>query len=126
MIRFNAAPAFDFDEWVALRAADPEAFEARRRALLAIEVARGGARADAVRRALDALDAELAGLAAPERTAGARRALAASTRALSDRLAALSRHLRQAAAAPPAGQRAGTAASGVTAAGQAAAPRPGK
>jgi hypothetical protein len=34
MIKFNAAPEFDFDEWSTLHQRDPEAFEARRRALL--------------------------------------------------------------------------------------------
>ena len=101
MIRFNAAPAFDFDEWTALHARDPDAFEARRRALLAIEIARGGDRGDMLHKTLDELDTALAGLGALERAAASHRAMATSARELSRRLAALARVLRQAAADAP-------------------------
>jgi choline dehydrogenase-like flavoprotein len=105
MIRFNAAPAFDFDEWVALHAADPAAFEARRDALRAIEIARGGPLAGSVRAALDGLEAALTDRDAPARAAAARQAAAESAREMSAALEALSRVARHAAggaSAPPA------------------------
>ena len=37
------SPAFDFDEWARLWRRDPAAFEARRQALLGLELARGDA-----------------------------------------------------------------------------------
>lgn len=48
-----APPAFDFDEWSELYRRDPAQFEARRQALLAVELARGTpAQAAAARSAL--------------------------------------------------------------------------
>jgi len=67
MIRFNAAPAFDFDEWAALYQRDPEAFEARRKAVLAIEVARSGRHAQQARDLVDRLDQALEGKSEVER-----------------------------------------------------------
>ena len=55
MIKFNAAPKFDFDEWATLYQRDPAAFEARRKALLAIEIARGGRHASAAKAMIERL-----------------------------------------------------------------------
>lgn len=67
MIRFNAAPAFNFDEWAALYQRDPQAFEARRKAVLAIEVARSGRHAKQARELVDRLDLALEGKSEVER-----------------------------------------------------------
>lgn len=67
MIRFNAAPAFNFDEWAALYQRDPQAFEARRKAVLAIEVARSGRHAQQARELVDRLDLALEGKSEVER-----------------------------------------------------------
>ena len=64
MIKFNAAPAFDFDEWATLYQRDPEAFEARRKAMLAIEIAKGGVHAEAGKQLVEKLEAQLAELKA--------------------------------------------------------------
>lgn len=52
---------FDFDEWAELYRRDPEAFEARRKAMLAIELAKAGPLAEVARDTLRQLDAELEG-----------------------------------------------------------------
>jgi hypothetical protein len=98
MIRFNAAPEFDFDEWAALHRRDPQAFEARRRALLAIELAKGGERAGPAREALDRLDAQLDGRPDAERARLALDAMAESARRMTEQLEALSAQLRERAA----------------------------
>jgi hypothetical protein len=95
MIRFSAAPAFDFDEWADLHARDRAAFEARRRALLAITLARGGRRAAAGRAMLERLEAQLAGRTDAERARLALLATAASARQMTERLAELGVRLRQ-------------------------------
>jgi hypothetical protein len=90
MITFSAAPKFDFDEWVTLYRDDPKAFEARRRALLAIETVRAGEQSAAVRRTLEELESRLDGLGEAERLQEAMRAMVESVRALTDLFAALS------------------------------------
>jgi hypothetical protein len=90
MIRFNAAPEFDFEEWVALHRSDPEAFEARRRALLAIELARGGERAGPAREVLARLESQLEGKPDAERARLSLLAMVASARQMAERLAELS------------------------------------
>lgn len=94
MIRFNAAPEFDFDEWAALHRRDPEAFEARRRALLAIGLARGGERAGPAREMLERLGAQLEGKPAAERARLSLLATVASARQMSERLGELSARMR--------------------------------
>jgi hypothetical protein len=101
MIRFNAAPEFDFDEWSTLYQRDPAAFEARRRALLAIELARGGDRAAPARAMLERLEAQLEGKSDAERMRISMLAMVASAKAMSDRLQDLSREVA-ARTAPPA------------------------
>jgi hypothetical protein len=98
MIRFNAAPAFDFDEWAALHRRDPEAFEARRRALLAIEVARGGHHAPAGRALIEQLDAQLDGCDGEQRLERSVQAMLESARALTAHWDALADTLRRAPA----------------------------
>jgi hypothetical protein len=98
MIKFNAAPEFDFDEWAALYQRDPEAFEARRGALLAIEIARGGDKAAAAKAMLDRLEAQLAGHTDAERARLSLLAMVASAKQMSDKLAELSRHMQEQAA----------------------------
>jgi hypothetical protein len=94
MIRFNAAPEFDFDEWVALHQRDPEAFEARRRALLAIELARGGERAGPAREMLERLESQLDGKPDAERARLSLLAMVASARQMSERLVELCERVR--------------------------------
>lgn len=98
MIRFNAAPEFDFDEWSALYRRDPDAFEARRRALLAIEVARGGNKADAAKAMLERLEAQLEGKSANERARLSLLAMVASAKQMSERLAELALRMQEHAA----------------------------
>ena len=90
MIRFSAAPAFDFDEWAQLARQDPGAFEARRRALLAIEIARGGPHAQEAKAMIEHLESQLDGRDAEERMRVSMNAMAASARLMSDRLSDLS------------------------------------
>lgn len=62
--------AFDFDDWSALHRRDPRAFEARRQALLAIELARiDGPGRVAAGRALARYEEAAKGLPASERIA---------------------------------------------------------
>ncbi len=94
MIRFNAAPAFDFDEWATLHQRDPEAFEARRSALLAIEIARGGTKAAAAKAMLERLEARLEGKSPAERAQLSMLAMAESARELTARMAELAEQVR--------------------------------
>jgi hypothetical protein len=94
MIKFNAAPEFDFDEWSTLYRRDPDAFEARRRALLAIEVARGGDRADAARAMIERLEKQLEGRSDGERVSISMLAMVAAAKQMSERLADLSRRMQ--------------------------------
>ncbi|HMS80782.1 MAG TPA: DUF3135 domain-containing protein [Burkholderiaceae bacterium] len=98
MIQFNAAPDFDFDEWAELHRRDPEAFEARRRALLAIELAKGGDRAGPARELLGRLEAQLEGKPDLERARLSMLAMAESAKAMTAQLGALSDQLREHAA----------------------------
>lgn len=95
MIRFNAAPAFDFDEWLVLRRVEPAAFDARCRTLRAIEIARSGCHGGLVHEALDRLDASMENRSAAQRADTARQALAEATRELSVQLEILSRQRRR-------------------------------
>jgi len=95
MIKFNAAPEFDFDEWAMLYQRDPEAFEARRRALLAIEVAKGGDKAGPAKAMLDRLEQLLAGKSEAERARLSLLAMVASARQMSEQMAELARRLRE-------------------------------
>ena len=95
MIKFNAAPEFDFDEWATLHQRDPEAFEARRRALLAIEVARGGNHAHAAKAMLERLEAQLEGKSDAERARLSLLAMVASAKQMTERLDDLSADLRE-------------------------------
>jgi len=93
MIKFSAAPEFDFDEWAKLYQRDPAAFEARRRALLAIELARGGMHATPAREMLQRLEAQLEGKSDADRARLSLLALVASAKQMSDRVGELSRQL---------------------------------
>jgi hypothetical protein len=95
MIRFNAAPEFDFDEWATLAQRDPQAFEARRRALLAIEVARGGGHAGVAKAMLERLETRLAGKAPAERARLSMLVMAACAKRMTDRLGELAECLRE-------------------------------
>lgn len=55
----NTPPDFDFDEWAELHRRDPEAFEARKQAMLALELAKGTpAQARAARQILERFERE--------------------------------------------------------------------
>lgn len=97
-MKFRAAPEFDFDEWAELFRTDPQAFEARRKALIAIELAKGGAIAGPTARLLEALEARSAGADPAERMRLAAEAMLASSQALNARLVALSDELKKVAA----------------------------
>ena len=105
MIKFNAAPAFDFDEWATLYQRDPEAFEARRKAMLAIEIAKGGVHAEAGKQLVEKLEAQLAGKTDAQRINLSMLAMVASAKSMAERLSALGDSLQQHAAA--AGNRPG-------------------
>jgi len=90
MIQFNAAPAFDFDEWAALYRQDPDAFEARRKALLTIEVARSGRHAPQARAMLERLEQQLEGKSDADRIKLSMLAMQAAATRLVDELQALS------------------------------------
>jgi hypothetical protein len=107
MIKFNAAPEFDFDEWAALYRRDPDAFEARRRALLAIAVARGGDKAEAAKGMLERLEAQLEGKSDAERARLSLIAMVASAKQMSDRLAELSQRVQEHVARQEADRRPG-------------------
>lgn len=81
---------FDFDEWAALYQRNPAAFEARRQAVLALELARatpaGAARAKA---ALRQLESQMADCGDAQRIQTALTWMAASMGELSDSLQAL-------------------------------------
>lgn len=89
MIKFNAAPAFDFDEWATLYQRDPEAFEARRKAMLAIEIAKGGRHAAAGKAIIDRLEAQLNGKSDAERINLSMLAMVASAKTMAQRLGEL-------------------------------------
>ncbi|MFZ9406089.1 MAG: DUF3135 domain-containing protein [Burkholderiaceae bacterium] len=99
MVRLNAAPAFDFDEWAALYQQDPQAFEARRKALLTIEVARSGIHASQARVLVDRLEQELDGKSDLERVSLSMLALLSAASQLTSELQtlalALERHSKR-------------------------------
>lgn len=89
---------FDFDEWAELYKRDPAEFEARRKAVLAIELAKGGAEAAPAREMLRRLDQRVEGLDDTERARTAFVWMAASLGQLSSRMGELGEsvtHLRQ-------------------------------
>ena len=94
MIKFNAAPKFDFDEWATLYQRDPAAFEARRKALLAIEIARGGKHANAAKAMIERLDSQLEGKSDAERARLSLLAMVASAKQMTDRLTELSEQMK--------------------------------
>jgi len=94
MIKFNAAPKFDFDEWATLYQRDPAAFEARRKALLAIEIARGGRHANAAKAMIERLDSQLEGKSDAERARLSLLAMVASAKQMTDRLTELSEQMK--------------------------------
>jgi hypothetical protein len=98
MVKFNAAPAFDFDEWAALYRSDPAAFEARRRALLSIEIARSGEHAGLGKAVLERLEASLEGADDAQRLRLSMQAMADAARQLTEGLESLSTELREHAA----------------------------
>jgi len=105
MIKFNAAPAFDFDEWASLYQRDPDAFEARRKAMLAIEIAKGGQHAEAGKAIVERLEAQLAGKSDEERIRLSMLAMVASAQSMAQRLNELSQNFQS--AQRPSGSRPG-------------------
>jgi hypothetical protein len=98
MIKFNAAPDFDFDEWSTLYKLDPKAFDARRKALLSIELARGGVKADMARNTLERLEARMEGRSEFERAQIALAAMVEAAQEMSEQLGALALPLARNAA----------------------------
>lgn len=83
---------FDFDDWSRLYRLDPDAFEARRRAILAIELSRvAPALAAPVRCALREFEADVAGLEDAARLEASMKRMAASVDALSASMTTLAR-----------------------------------
>lgn len=91
MIQFNAAPAFDFDEWAALYRRDPAEFEARRKALLTIEVARSGRHSAQARELVERLEKHLEGKSDAERIQISMLAMLSSAKQLAQEMESLSR-----------------------------------
>ena len=91
MIQFNAAPAFDFDEWTALYQRDPAQFEARRKALLTIEVARSGRHSAKARELVAQLEQHLEGKNDSERIQISMLAMLSAAKQLAQELESLSR-----------------------------------
>lgn len=78
---------FDFDDWAQLYASDPDAFEARRRAVLAVELARvDPSVAGPARAALQRLESQLEGKSDAERIRTSMIWMVASMRLLSARM----------------------------------------
>lgn len=88
---------FDFDAWAALYRADPDAFDARRRAVLALEMAKAGPAAQSAREALKRLDAQLEGKSDGERIQTSMAWMVASMRQLGDKMEQLQRAMSAAA-----------------------------
>ncbi|MFT3800074.1 MAG: hypothetical protein QM766_02560 [Burkholderiaceae bacterium] len=95
MERADMEQDFDFDEWAELYRADPLAFEARRQAVLALEIARHRTHAGAARRSLGELNEQLAGCAEHERLDLAFGAMADSLARLTREMADLRRTVEQ-------------------------------
>jgi len=82
---------FDFDDWATLYKHDPVAFDARRQALLALELAKANPRAaHPARAALRRLEAQLAGKDEAQRIQTSMIWMAASLKLLSARIQDLS------------------------------------
>lgn len=86
----RAVDESDFDEWVLLHRHDPVAFDARRRALLALELAKADPQAaDAARGALRRLEARLAEMDDAQRVQTSMVWMAASLKLLGARMQGL-------------------------------------
>ena len=85
-MKLRAAPPFNFDEWSELYRTDPIAFEARRQALLSIELARGGPLAAPTAALLADLEKRSADATPEERLALATRAMLDASRMLQAQL----------------------------------------
>ncbi|MGE0311970.1 MAG: hypothetical protein AB7P21_10175 [Lautropia sp.] len=92
-MKLQAAPEFDFDEWAALYRTDPAAFEARRKAVLSIELAKGGPLAAPAAARLADLEARSAGATPAQRMTLAAQAMLESSRELQAHLETLARDL---------------------------------
>ena len=92
-MQLRAAPAFDFDEWAELYRTDPAAFEARRKALLSIEIAKGGPIAAPAAAVLAALEDKSADASPMERMTYAAKAMLDSSRMLQAQLQRLAREV---------------------------------
>ena len=83
-------PQFDFDEWAKLAQQDPAAFEARRKAMLALELAKGTpAQAATARAALERFERDYDGADSTQRMMGAGHVMLESMNALADQMQAL-------------------------------------
>ena len=80
---------FDFDDWAELYKRDPVAFEARRQAVLALEIAKAGPVAAPARHSLRRLDHHLEGKSDEERVRQSMLWMVASMRQLSETLTRL-------------------------------------
>ncbi len=80
---------FEFDDWAELYQRDPAAFEARRQAVLALEIAKAGAVAAPARQSLRRLDQHLEGKSDEERMRQSMVWMVASMRQLSEKLSRL-------------------------------------
>ena len=86
---------FDFDEWSELYQQDPRAFEARRQAILALELAKAGAKAEPARAMLNRLERQLEGKSDQERINTSMHWMLSSMRQLHSKLDELGVALRQ-------------------------------
>src|SRR5690606_16875567 len=85
----NKGYEFDFDDWADLYKRDPAAFEARRQAVLALEIAKAGPVAAPARHSLRKLDKFLEGKSDEERVRQSMVWMVASMRQLSEKLTRL-------------------------------------
>jgi hypothetical protein len=86
-----APPTFTFDDWASLYNTNPVAFETRRQAVLAIELAKLGPKGARARVCLANLEEALAGKTGPERSRLSMLWMAESATQLKDRLQELGR-----------------------------------
>lgn len=86
-------PEFTFDDWSNLYQSNPEAFEARRQAVLAIELSRLGPRGARARICLSNLEKAMEGKGGHERATISFRWMTDSASQLQDRLTELSERL---------------------------------
>ncbi|MEZ5649180.1 MAG: DUF3135 domain-containing protein [Burkholderiaceae bacterium] len=88
-------PEFDFDDWARLYQQDPQAFEARRQAVLALELAKGTpAQAAAARQMLTTFERTHQNAGPDERMIGAGKMMLDSVRTLNEQMGALGDALR--------------------------------